>query len=381
MRNIFKRNGSMYTRRDFLKVAGVTAVTIGAGPILSACQAEEATPEIGGAIQYLSWEGYDLRGCMEQWEEPRGVVIESTYIGDHPEIPAKLATAPGGLYDLITYYHGYYELYRDDLEIVTALERDKLPNFEDLYPFFREGRWWVDEDGTIWSVPFTFGVLGGNYMADLIDPPTSWFDLLEPEFEDKFAIIDDGYAGIIIGGRMLGLGDKLPLITREELDQIIDMWLEFKEKARTIAIYGDEADLFVSGEIIATIPGWAAVNVWSQERGANVQMYIPKEGANTFIDAFAIPPDSDNRETVLAWINESIGPEVQACQASALAAGVVNPNAVPLTDPDIAAIYDYDNLDNIFEIAPVYDLPPLEPDGEHTTYDEWITAWEEFKAA
>jgi spermidine/putrescine transport system substrate-binding protein len=370
------------TRREFLTAAGVTVVSLGASPLLSGCRpapSAPAAPKIGGTIQYLSWEGYDLRGCMEPWESANGVSMESTYIGDHPEIPAKLAAAAAGLYDLITYYHGYWELYRDELKIITPLEREKLPNFEDLYPLFK-GHRWVDDKGTIWAVPFSFGVLGGNYNADKVEAPESWLDLLKPEFKDQFAIVDDNNAGIITGGMMLGYGDRLPNLTKEELREVMDLWKRFKANARTIAVYGDLTDLFVAGEIIASIPGWAAVNVWAGERGTNVQMYIPKEGASTFIDAFAIPPGSDNRETVLAWINEAIGPEMQACQAKALAAGVVNPKAVPLTEPSIAAMYDYDNLDQIFKVAPIFDMAPRES-AEFTTFEEWVAAWEEFKAS
>ena len=375
-------SGRGLTRRDFIKTAGLTAIGFGASPLLQACGRATPVPtaaEIGGAIQFLSWEGYDLRGCMEGWEAAHGVTMESTYIGDHPEIPAKLAAAPAGLYDLITYYHGYWQLYREELEIITPLEREKLPNFSNLYPFFREGNRWVDDQGTIWAVPFTFGVLGGNYNADEIGAPTSWRDLLEPEFENRFAIVDDNNAGILTGAVILGLQDKLPNLTRDELNQILELWLEFKARARTIAIYGDLTNLFVSGEILASIPGWAAVNVWSKDRGVNVEMYVPEEGATSFIDAFAIPPDSDNRETVLAWINESIGPEMQACQAQALAAGVVNPAAVPLTEPTIAAMYDYEKLGEIFERAPIFDTPPRESD-EFATYNDWVQMWEELKA-
>ena len=377
-----QKAGGGISRRDFLKGLGLATISIGASPALlsSACRgpAPPAEDEIGGTLQYLSWEGYDLRGCMEPWEEEHGVTMESTYIGDHPEIPAKLAVARAGLYDLITYYHGYWDLYRDELEIITPLEREKLPNFEALYPRF-QGERWVDDEGTIWAVPFTFGVLGGNYNAAEIDPPGSWFDLLLPQFEDRFAIVDDNNAVVITGAMALGYGDKVPNLTPEELDEIMDFWRELRAKARTIAVYGDLTDLFAAGEIVATIPGWAAVNVWAGERDLNVGMYIPQEGATTFIDAYAIPPESDNRETALAWINESISPEVQACQAEALAAGVVTPDAVPLTDPEIAAMYDYDGLDELFEIAPVFDIGPRESD-EYATYEDWIAAWEGVKA-
>ncbi len=399
MRQPSRRSG--FSRREFLTAAGLTVVSVGASPLLNGCRpsptpipptsAPAVSPptavpataapgaKIGGKIQFLSWEGYDLRGCMEPWEQANGVTMESTYIGDHPEIPAKLANAPAGLYDLITYYHGYWQLYREELKIITPLEKEKLPNFNDLYPFFK-GHRWVDEEGKIWAVPFTFGVLGGNYNAGKIKPPESWLDLLKPEFKDRFAIVDDNNAGIITGGVILGYKDKVPNLSKEELGKIMDLWKQLKANARTIAVYGDLTDLFVSGEIVASIPGWAAVNTWAQARDCNVQMYIPKEGATSFIDAFAIPPDSDNRETVLAWINEAIGPEMQACQAKALAAGVVNPKAVPLTDPAIAAMYDYSKLDDLFKMAPVFDMGPRGTT-EYATYDDWVAAWEEFKAS
>ncbi len=389
------------TRRRFLKGAGLTLAGLGMGSLLPGCKpaatptpAPEATPtpvpptpapptpapEIGGPIQFLSWEGYDLRGCMEDWEEPLGITMESTYIGDHADIQAKLAIAEPGLYDLVTYYHGYSDLYAKELEIIQPLDREKIPNFEDLYDLFKTEHWWVDEDGTLWGTAFTWGAEGSNYNADEIDAPESWFDLLKPEFKGRIGIVDDLVGAFVMASHMLGYSEKFPNLTQEELDAVIEQLKEFKAQARAIApSYGDLTDMLVAGEIVATIPGWAAVNIWAQERGVNVQMSVPKEGSYTFIDAFAIPVGSDNVETVLAWINHSLSPEVQACQAKALAAGVVNPKAVPLLDPTTAALYPYDKLDELFALAPVYPLPPLESE-EYTTYDDWIAAWEEFKA-
>jgi spermidine/putrescine transport system substrate-binding protein len=106
---------------------------------------------------------------------------------------------------------------------------------------------------------------------------------------------------------------------------------------------------------------------------------IPAEGGFAFIDAFAIPAGSDNVETVVQWINEAIGPKAQACQAAALAAGVVNPEAVPLLDEKTAALYDYTKIEDVFKNAPVYSLPPRESD-QYATYDQWLSMWEEVKA-
>src|SRR3990170_5448337 len=71
-------SGRGLTRREFIKATGLTAIGFGASPLLQACGRATAVPtaaEIGGAIQFLSWEGYDLRGCMEGWEAAHGVTM------------------------------------------------------------------------------------------------------------------------------------------------------------------------------------------------------------------------------------------------------------------------------------------------------------------
>jgi spermidine/putrescine transport system substrate-binding protein len=318
---------------------------------------------------------------MKEWQDAHGVTMSSTYIGDHSEIQAKLTSAQTVGYDLITYYQGYYDLYRNELKIIQSIDRTKVPNFEKLYPLFRTKEFWVDKESKLWGVPFTWGAEGCNYNADKTSAPKSWQDLLKPEFKGKLGMVDDMNGAVIIAGRILGFGDQLPNVTKDQLQQIKNLLLQFKTQARGIApSFGDLTDLLVSGEVIVTYPGWAAVNVWAADRGANIQHTIPDEGGFAFIDALAIPAKTDNLETVTQWINEAISPKVQACQAAALAAGVVNPEAVPLLDAKTAALYDYSKIDDVFKKAPVYSLPPRESD-QYATYDQWLSMWEEVKAA
>ena len=82
----------------------------------------------------------------------------------------------------------------------------------------------------------------------------------------------------------------------------------------------------------------------------------------------------------MAWINEALTPEVQACQATALAAGVVNPKALPLVDKATAGMYDYDHLEEYFKKVRYYGYPPSEST-EVATYEQWNTMWQEVKAA
>ena len=378
------KNPNYLSRRDFLKLSGVGLVTIGLGPTLASCAPRATavpTQAVGGKLDFLSWEGYDLPTCMDAWQKAKEVTMSSSYIGDHSEIQAKLTSAQTVGYDLITYYQGYFDLYRDELKIIQPIDRKKVTNFDKLYELFRTEEFWVDKQGALWGVPFTWGAEGCNYNADKTDPPQSWRDLLKPEFKGLLGMVDDMNGAVVVAGRILGYGDQLPNLTPDQLAEVKALLLEYKTQARGIApSFGDLSDLLVSGEVIVTYPGWAAVNIWAQERGVNVQHTIPAEGGFAFIDAFAIPASADNVETSVQWINEAIGPQVQACQAAALVAGVVNPEAVPLLDEKTAALYDYNKIEEVFKNAPVYSLPPRESD-QFATYDDWLSMWEEVKAA
>lgn len=379
-------------RREFIKIGGAVA----AGTLLGACAPQPISPPeaatqapaptnvpptsaVGGTIDYMSWEGYDLPTCMAEFQDSNGIVLSSTYIGDHAEIQAKLTTAQGVGYDLVTYYQGFADLYIEELGILQPFDIEKIPNFNKTYELFHTGNFWV-KDGVIWGVPFTWGSEGSNYNAEKIDPPESWFDLLKPEFKNLVGQMDEMYGNIVCGASAIGLASKLPNLTQEELAQVKDFLLQIKAQARGIApSYGDLTDMLVAGEVVVTFPGWAAVNVWAKERGVNIQHTLPKEGGFSFIDAYAIPKDADNVETVLDWVNHALTPEVQACQAAALAAGVVSPDAVPLLEPDIAGLYGYNDMEAFFKKAPVYGSAPAESD-EFATYDDWFTMWEEVKS-
>jgi spermidine/putrescine transport system substrate-binding protein len=376
------------SRRDFLKMVGTTSVILGTQSILSACSKQEATQQvvplateekIGGTIDFLSWEGYDLLNETKTWREQNGVEIASTYIGSMEDTQAKLVGGAGVGYDLISYNQGYDDLYLK-LNILTPLEIEKISNYPSLMPLWRaEGSPWV-KDGKVYGVPFTWGPYTLTYNADEIEPK-EFTDLLDPKWAGRIGIVDDMLIAVPTAAALAGLGDKLPNLTKDELDKAMDTMREYKAQARGIApSYGELTSMFVAGEIVAAIPCWGAVAIWAQGQGANIKNIIPNEGAFCYVDAYAIPPTSDNRATTLAFIDEALTKEIQAAQALSLAACVVRDDAVPLLDASVKDLVPYDNLDLLWEKAPFTDLPPQESD-TYATYADWIAAWEAFKAS
>jgi spermidine/putrescine transport system substrate-binding protein len=379
------------TRRSLLKRAGVTVVTLTAGPWLAGCGSDTvpkeratsagAQPSIGGKLDFLTWEGYDLRDQTTAWRKANGVQYRSTFIGSHDDIQAKLKSGGDTGTDVITYYQGFSDLYRK-LEILHPIDEAAVPNLELLYPLFREGefadRFWK-VDGKRWGIPFTWGTIACNYRADKVDPPTSWKDLLKPEFKGKVGWPDDANGAFILAGHLLGMNP--PTFTRAQFDEVLAFLRQMRDQTHGIApSFGDLTNQLVSGDVLVSFMGWSAVDVWAQDKGADVKSVIPTEGSFSFCDAYAIAPGTDNLETAHAFINEALTPEVQAAQAEALSAGVVTPGAIPQLKGPIKKLYPYDDIDGHFAKSPLYGNAPTEADGDVVTYDELLKAWQGIKA-
>ena len=386
------------TRRDLIRRGSLLVFTLGASPaLLASCGGEAEGPavgtepgagttqaKIGGPIDFLSWEGYDLRGIpvMDAWRKKHGVKMRSSYIGTHDDIQTKIKSGARIDYDLITYYQGYYDLYRK-LDILAPIDESKLPNLEGLFPLFLEGeasdRFWK-VDGKRYGVPWTWGTTTCDYRADKTDPPESWFDLLKPKFKKKVGSAADANGAYTTAGFALGF-DNPPVYTREQFNEASKFLRAMRAQMPSFApSYGDLTNQLVSGEVIATFSGWAAMGVWAKEKGVNVQSTLPKEGAFSFCDLYAIPTTADNVDTTLAFINETLTTKLQVQQAKALSAGVVRADALPLLSDEIRGLYPYNDLDSHFKKAPFAAFAPIEPEGDLVTFEEILKEWEKITA-
>ena len=390
-----------FTRRELLKSAGVAALALGGLPaLLDACSSSSSTSTASGAspggsladvsgttLDFYSWQGYDIPvKPIKDWLKQNDVTIKPSYINTHDDITAKFTTGGGkGNYNLSTYEAGWGPLYIQ-LGIPSELDSSKVPNFDKVYDVFKPGGTagaWFNVDGKQYAFPFTWGVQGINYQSDAIDAPTSYKDLLEPAFKDKFGITDDPVATTVIGAYTLGFYKPDSLYTQDQIDQITQFWMQMKGNARLImSSYGQMGDLLASGEIVAGTPGWAAVNSFAADKGDNaVKHTVPKEGAATFCDAYMIPAEAPNPDTAYAFINEAFTPEAQAAEAAYLVQAATVPEALDLMDPATKALYPYDDIEELLNTtAPLEAIPAQVPDG-YVNYQGWVKAWESVKAS
>jgi spermidine/putrescine transport system substrate-binding protein len=385
-------------RRDFLRKTGVAVVTIGATPsILAACGGDDGAgdapspatpaaspeaPDASGTLNFLSWEGYDIPvDSMEAWREEQGIEVNPTYIANHDEIQAKIkgGGAAAG-YDLITYYQGYMPLYTE-LDILTPLDENKLPNLSGLFPFWASdvNNFWIDPEGQRIGVPWTWGSIGLTYNSAEVDEMSSWYDLLDPSLKGKVATVDDPAGNFNLCCKILDLqSNEVP---KDRLTDIVDLMSQFVAQGRGVSpSFGDMTTKLVSGDAVACFHGWAAMNTFAADQGVDtIETNIPEEGSHSFCDSYAIPPTSENPDAALAWINQSLDPVVNAEAAEYLVGGVTVEASVANLNKATRDLYPYDDLDGLLELAPLAINAPTESD-EFVTFPEWNEAFQGIKA-
>ncbi len=105
------------TRRRLLQ-SGSLALIAGWSPSLRPARGQA---KASGVIDFMSWEGYDFPNEMKAWKEANAVELQSTYMGSHDDIQAKILGGGGEGLDLITYGSSYKQLYRE-LKILQPID-------------------------------------------------------------------------------------------------------------------------------------------------------------------------------------------------------------------------------------------------------------------
>src|SRR4029079_14125494 len=108
------------TRRRFLGQAALLALAgscmaAGCGSSGSSGSVTTATSsgQVGGTLDYLSWQGYDLPiPIMKSWLKENQITMRKTYISNQNDVQGTLKAGNPG-YDISDYLEAYADLYRD----------------------------------------------------------------------------------------------------------------------------------------------------------------------------------------------------------------------------------------------------------------------------
>jgi spermidine/putrescine-binding protein len=324
-----------------------------------------------GAVAALVWEGYDADSIYKGLS---GVTIKPGYLTQNEDVLTKLRVGDRAQYTTTTIFQGYIDPLLE-LDAIVPLDTSLLNHYSQLFSRFQdEGA--LRRDGKQYSIPFLWGTMQVNYNADETDAPASFDDLMDPSLKGKIGLNDDLYSSITQFARFAGAQNPNHL-TQDELDETMELLRKFRPQVASIQPGSELTGLLARGEVAVATPDWAPSIVEARKAGHDVKSTMP---ALTFIDGWLMVKDAPNQAAAYKLIDKAISKEAQVTAGTELGLGLVNESAAAALPQDIQSAWPYDDVDSLLDEAPAYPGVPIESD-EFATLQDWVKAWEQFKAS
>jgi len=359
------------TRRGLLKGAAAGAAALAGLPARAATN-----------VDFMGWFGYEAFLEADDFLAANDMTMEKTFINAPEEIVARLRLAPGEV-DICVPYFIHLDFMASE-GLLQPIDTSRLTNWPDLMqPILDISRENMTYEGEWYSVPFTWSSIAIVYNPKFVpEPPTSWLDMLKPEYVGKITIPSDLPSAFSTWGRIATDAPEPNLMTHEQLQQTVDFIIDMKKNnMRTLAAsYGEMVDMLAREEVWLC-QGGEAVMAWVGET-PELAIAYPEEGCMTFVEGWSISAGSKNPDAVYKLLDQSISVPGQLAGAAFNGMPVTNGKAIPLLDEWNRGAYPYDDIASFFttklRVDPMY---YLEPDGVHATWDDYILAWEKILKA
>jgi spermidine/putrescine-binding protein len=323
-----------------------------------------------GVVNYYSQGGYEMVKQIATWSKRTGTTVKTTSVGKLSTMAPRLKSPAGKGVDVAGINSGYLPQYTD-IHLLTPLTPAKLPALNDLFPFFKTDRRLRFPDGSYKGIPYNWGPLGIMYDPSKIARPTSYQDLLTPEWKGKFAFLDAGDQNILFGALALGINSARN--TKADLDRIKTFLTGVVRNAKTLT-NGDASTiaLYRAGEISASVWGWPGYLTL----GLGLKMATPP-GTRAFVDVQFIPPTADNLPGAYAFLQATTAGPLYAQALGEFAGFATSQKTVKLLNKQTRSLVPYGQIAQFYKglVVPA----GLTTHGPYLTIDDAIAAWEDIK--
>lgn len=332
-------------------------------------------------LRILGWPSYFSDEITAPFREANNVRIEVTGIGTPDDTMLFLRAGGIGFYDIVAPSIGLVNPL-GAAGLLAELDQSAIANFDGLFPQFQQLP--ASPAGKRFGIPLLWGTLALVYSpADVADPPAQWLDLRDKAYTDRLVMPDDALGHFWIWNWALGADDPTN-VSQEWLDNTADVLIELKQ-TRAAAFGGSDYDAMMqvaNGTGQLSTVGWQSAPLLTRKDQKTLATSRPDPGGASFCDCIAMVSASHDPELAQQFIDFMLSNETQRGLADSTRWATVAQGAPSLIQPDIAALYDYANLDQWLAGSPVRGYPPVTDDGSGSaTYIDWVIAWDRVRQA
>lgn len=303
--------------------------------VLSACSAPNAengtpaqsTPADGKVVDVYNWGEYIDESIFATFKEETGITVNYTTFATNEELYAKLKSG-GAMYDVII-PSDYMISRMIEEDMLEKLDYQNIPNYASIDERFAKTEY---DPTNEYSVPYMWGTVGIVFnKTKVTEPVDSWQVLFDKQYAGQILMFDNSRDAFGIALKLLGysfnttdeaqineaytlLQQQKPLVQAYVMDQIFDK------------LAGDEAIMgpYYAGDAITMI-----------EENPDLSFVVPKEGANTFIDAMCIPKGATHKAEGEAFINFMCSDAAAVLNADSTGYSTPSKTALALLDEEV----------------------------------------------
>lgn len=311
----------------------VAALVIIAGAVFLADGEKEEVLNVYNWGEYISDgsdDSLDTIKAFEQWyEETYGKKVNVNYstYASNEDMYAKLSSGAVSFDVIIP--SDYMIARMKDENMLLPIDFDNIPNYEHIGESFRG--LYYDPDNT-YSVPYTYGVVGIIYNANVVNEEDAgdWDLMWNGKYSGNILQFNNSRDGFATAQYKLGL--DVNDTKHETWDRALE---ELKVQNPLIKSYVmDEVyNMMESGEaaIAAYYAGDYFTMLENEAEDVDLQFYYP-ERTNYFVDAMCIPSCCQHKELAEIFINYMLSAEPAIANAKYIY--YASPNSVVFEDED-----------------------------------------------
>lgn len=296
----------------------------------------------------------------EYYYEKFGVNVKVNYTtyATNEDMYSKLKSG-AGTYDIVV---------PSDYMIQKMIEEDMLLPFDattvENYKYIADSfKGMYYDEGELYSVPYTYGMIGVIYNTALVDPEDyekqSWDLLWNEKYKGKILQFNNPRDAFGSAMYLEGLD-----VNSTDLEVWNRALLKLAEQKPLVQAYvNDEIFNKMTTASAAVAPYFAGDFLTMADQNEDLAFYYPKEGANYFVDAMCIPKNARQPEIAKEYINFMLSEE--AAVANAVYIGYASPNTLVANGDFIHEGYREEMGDEAIEI-----LYNTSPDVINAEYNE-----------
>jgi spermidine/putrescine transport system substrate-binding protein len=286
----------------------LVAAVLGAAGLGLLAQAQQKT------LNLFIWSEYIDPKIIASFSKQFGVKVNQSLYESNEDMLAKLQQGGTRQFDVVV-PSGYIIPVMVKQNLLRPLEPARLPNLKNLGAKFRNPNF---DPGNRFTAAYFWGTTGVGYRKDKLPAnfTPSWALFFDKSKQPgNFMFLDD--ARPTIGGALKYLGKSYNSTNAADLRAALNILREAKGRSVGFGGSPDAKQKLLSGQIVMGMM-YNSEAARAAEDDPRIGYFIPREGAEIWLDNLAIPKDSPNSATAHQFINYLLDARIAAQNANTM---------------------------------------------------------------